>query len=696
MPREPHSIRLPRVTTNRTYPAWLPPALLIAGLGALYASALSLGFINDDYLFLEQVRRHGLLDAMLHPGGLGNYFRPLSREVWFGVLGPLTGGDPFPFHIAQFVVFVAALALLADLLSVFAPRGKAYVAPAVLAGLLFFAALPLQRVNLAWVSCSQDLLALTGALGALALHRRGRIGPAMLAYGAAVLCKQSALPLPAALFLWGWCIEGLAPRRAFARVLPYAFAAVPWLAGELWLRQSSTSAARLVFDLPHLAAAFVHLVQSLLGVEHASGWRRSWVDARPSVIAFTLIALIALMLPDTRAEQEPVTTPVPARPATVRFALGWLAVFALPVWPVAYFWSSYYYTLAAVGGAILVTLAAVRMTRWPWIAFAGALLWWHAAGVSAPAFALAEDPWVGTSHLTPYYLERASHLSSTMRASLTRTLPKVATGSRLFFMQLAPWAGFQMGNGPSIRHLYKDDSLESHFFSAYSETTAADHTTHFLFWDGREFQQPYAKVRDPLFQVGSDLLLLDKPAGARWAFRRGLESGGERLDHWYWLGWAALWEGDRTLAERAWREWGARDDSAARIVWLRKAKGSLIDGDTLQARRELLEAVRAGIGFPESHAMLGLLLKPSYTKYGLLETLVATRLKPTDWLARRDLAAGLAEVRLDDAAARELAVLQRLRPDWRQDAIARSVDSLLTARRPASSGVVVFGPGGVR
>jgi hypothetical protein len=229
-----------------------------------------------------------------------------------------------------------------------------------------------------------------------------------------------------------------------------------------------------------------------------------------------------------------------------------------------------------------------------------------------------------------------------------------------------------------------------------SSPTAADRKTYFLFWDGREFQQPYAKVNDPLFQVGSDLLLLDKPAGARWAFRRGLDTGGERLDHWYWLGWAALWEGDRALAERAWREWGARDDSTMRIVWLRKAKGSLLDGDTLKARRELLEAVRAGIGHPEAHAMLGVLLTPSHTKYGLLETLVASRLKPDDWLARLDLAEGLAAVRLDDAASRELSALKTLRPDWRREGVAIRLDSLLTARRPASSGVIEFGPGGVR
>ena len=94
--------------------------------------------------------------------------------------------------------------------------------------------------------------------------------------------------------------------------------------------------------------------------------------------------------------------------------------------------------------------------------------------------------------------------------------------------------------------------------------------------------------------------------------------------------------------------------------------------------------------------MLGLLLQPSFTKYGLLETLVASRLKPQDWLARRDLAAGLAQVRLDDAAVRELTAMQRLKPDWSNDPSARHVDSLLTRRRPAESGVAVFGPGGLR
>jgi hypothetical protein len=675
---------------------WQAPALFLAGLAALYAGALGNGFINDDYLFLEEVRRRGLWDAILHPAGLGNYFRPLSREVWFAIVGPLTGGEPVLFHVAQFALFVAALVLLADLLGVFAPARERWVAPAALAGLLGFALLPFQFVNLAWVSCSQDLLALIGVLGSLALYRRGRMLYAVLAYAGATLAKESALPLPGVLLLWSVLIERQPARRAWVRVLPFALALLPWAAGEWWLRQTSASTTPLVFQPAHLAAAFVRLLQSLAGIEHAAGWLRSWADARPSVIAFALLAAAALWLPD---KAEPTPAGEPAKPgvrATVLFALGWLALFTLPVWPVTYFWSSYYFTTAAVGGAVLLTLAASRITRWTWIALAGALLWWHAAGVSAPAFALVDDPWISTGHFTRFYLERAAGLSRQMRASLRRTIPRIATGSRLFFATLPPWAGFQMGNGPSVRHLYKDDSIESHFYSAFSESTAARQPCRFLFWNGIEFEPLYAQSGDPFFQVGSDLLLLDRPAGASWAFRRGLESGGERLDHWYWLGWASLWDGKRELAERAWKEWGAKDDTTARMIWLRKARGSLIDGDTLKARRELVEAVRSGMGYPEPHAMLGLLLQRVNAKYALLETKVAADLNPNDWLARRDLVSGLLDARLDEPAGREFERLKQIMPTWRQDSVAMQLDKRLALRRAPASGIAEFGPGGMR
>jgi hypothetical protein len=379
----------------------------------------------------------------------------------------------------------------------------------------------------------------------------------------------------------------------------------------------------------------------------------------------------------------------------VPFALGWLALFALPVAAVAHHWSAYFYTTCAAGGAVLVAAATARLARWGVVALLMGLLWWHAASSAVPAFALAENPWTWTSHLTPYYFERGAALSARLRAALRRVAPAPAQGTRFFFATLPPWAGFQMGNGPVIRDLYRDRSLESYFYTQFSESTAAEHPCVFLFWNGVDFERLYAHGADPFFQVGADLLLLDRPAGAIHAFRRGLGRGENAVDLTYWLGWAFLWAGERAPAEQAWRAFGARDDSTMFVAWLRAARTVLDDGDTLAARRDLFEAVRAGIGRPEPHAALGELLGPRSPKFALLETKVAARLDPRDWLARRDLVDGLARARLDEVARRELEALQAIEPRWRQDSVTVGLARTLADRAPASATVASFeGPRG--
>ena len=228
-----------------------------------------------------------------------------------------------------------------------------------------------------------------------------------------------------------------------------------------------------------------------------------------------------------------------------------------------------------------------------------------------------------------------------------------------------------MGNGAQVRALYRDTTLASYFYSQFSDSTAGDDPARFLFWDGRRLVELYKNTRDPWFQVGSDLLLLDRPAGARHAFLRGLSAGGERMDHLYWLGWAELWTGRRDRAEGTWTMFGAIDDSLVWSAHLRAAHNSIVAGDTLEARRHLISAIEYGMGRPDAHAVLGELIvnaAPSPNlKYGLMELKVAAWLNPRDWWARRNLAIGLARVRLDDAATRELESLVREHPEAASD-----------------------------
>src|SRR5207244_12617841 len=133
----------------------------------------------------------------------------------------------------------------------------------------------------------------------------------------------------------------------------------------------------------------------------------------------------------------------------------------------------------------------------------------------------ADRRWGWTSHLTSFYFERDAALTDTLGRSLVRLEPRPPRGGRLFFATLPPYAGFQMGNGAQIRALYRDSTLASYFYSQFSEPTAGGWPCRFLFWDGRELVPLYASARDPWFQVGSHLLLLDRPTGARHAFLRG-------------------------------------------------------------------------------------------------------------------------------------------------------------------------------
>src|SRR5207344_473852 len=173
---------------------------------------------------------------------------------------------------------------------------------------------------------------------------------------------------------------------------------------------------------------------------------------------------------------------------------------------------------------------------------------------------------------------------------------------------LPPYAGFQMGNGALVRALYREPDLQSHFYSQFSESTAADRPCRFYYWNGEALEALYRNTPDPFFQVGSDLLLLDRPSGAAHAFRRGLAAGEDRRDHLYWLGWAELWRENRADAEQAWQMLGAQDDSLRWLAHVHAAYEALRARDTLETRRHLIEAIQYGMGRPEAHSVLGTLM----------------------------------------------------------------------------------------
>lgn len=687
------------MTSARSDRPWPTLLLALAGLTLLYAGPLGARFLNDDYLFLEQARSQSLARSLTELGALGNYYRPLSRQIYFAVLTPIAAGHPVVFHAFNYALFLGALALLADLLlAVLTPAGAA-------AGVMYFALLPMQRVLLTWVSCSQDLLALVGVLATLALYRRGQRGWALLPCAAALASKEAALPVAVGLVTW----DTLVGRRTLAdsvrRAWPIGLLALAWAAIALAMR-GQRAAAPLHFDASAFAAAYAHLAQSLVGLEHPGGMIASLARNAPSLLPLLAMAPLAFAVEARRngapggarardratlAEPAATATPVPAS-RLLGFGTAWLVAFAVVTGPVAYSWSAYYYVLAAVGAALIVGTLMRHARSFGLLALLVAMLWIHAgsSGTRAFSFSTASNPWTWTSHLTSFYFDRAATLTDSMSVQLRRAEPDPPPDARFYFATLPTYAGFQMGNGALVRELYAETGIESHFFSQFSDTTAAEHPCRFFYWDGVQLQPLYGPGSDTFFQVGCDLLLLDRTDGALHAFRRGLAAGENRGDLLYWSGWAELWAGRRDAAEQAWTQLGFRDDSLRWVEHLRAAHNALVDGDTLTSRRNLIAAIRYGVGRPEAHAVLGELMAGRAMKYGLLELEVATWLNPRDWLARRELALGLASVRLDDAAGRQLETLLREHPSSATDSAVAGLRRELDRRAPAAGDVAQF------
>jgi len=165
---------------------WVGLLLVLAGTIVLYLPALRTGFFADDYLFLDQVRGRSLLEALRAPDPLSNFFRPVSRQLYFWVIAGLTHESPVAFRVGN----LATIALLWALVRRLASDRAAMFAAAFLA--LHYAA----DIPVRWACGSQELLAVAGALAAILLHVSGRRMAAGVAMLLAALSKEVVLLAP--------------------------------------------------------------------------------------------------------------------------------------------------------------------------------------------------------------------------------------------------------------------------------------------------------------------------------------------------------------------------------------------------------------------------------------------------------------------------------------------------------------------
>ncbi len=266
----------------------LPAVLLAVAVAAAltYAPSLRNGFVYDDeaqILANRWVTGWRYLPDMFggaawdfHTPGSTNYYRPLMHVTYLA-LYQVFGRTPWPFHLVNVLLNVAAAALVALLAGEVAggdTRARFAFAPLV-AGLAF-AVHPVHVEPVAWIAGLPDLAAAVCALFAAVAYARcasGRVrrrplvlAAAALAFFVGGLFKETALLLVPVLVCYEvtFCGEDRVAAR-LRRLAPFGIAAAAYLALRVSalhglapkFERHDLAPAQMAFDIPALFARYL-------------------------------------------------------------------------------------------------------------------------------------------------------------------------------------------------------------------------------------------------------------------------------------------------------------------------------------------------------------------------------------------------------------------------------------------------------
>ena len=324
--------------------------LLLAGGAAWWLCQLSaIGFLSDDLVQLHDLGRDAGTPVWqwFHREYYG-FYRPLTALAWRAQY-QVWGTDPAGYRwVNAFLHLAAASGVYGVARGLSWPRPGAFLA----AGLCVVT--PGSAAAVLSIAGMTGLLAATFYLGAVtcSLHaqRLGRCGlPLALAVaGLALLSKETALSLPAAVAV----VHGLGRRGSWhsagLRALPFAGLVSVYLAGR-WLlfgHLGPTGLAQRSLDpLQWLANLALYGATTLVpwGLAAAKPLLRGNVVALVALAGVALVSTLALVARRWRAGD-----PMPA------LAAAWLLVTAGPVLGLYSPWNAY---LPAVGAALLLAAA---------------------------------------------------------------------------------------------------------------------------------------------------------------------------------------------------------------------------------------------------------------------------------------------------------------------------------------------------
>jgi len=446
--------------------AWVL-ALLAIFLFASYWPALSLVFINDDYVILDKTLHASFASLWAPDLLLFNWYRPISRELHYWALQRAFGIHELPFHLVSWALWLAGMTLFFTLARRLAGGPVAALATAATAALASWAG------PLMWVAGVQELWFFLFAF--LFLHafarRRGAESAVFLAL--ALLSKEPAGVLAPLAFLWALLVDRDRVAQAVRRVLPLVAVTAAWavlhprLLGRLWGPYAETIESSVRPSLPVTALKTALALVSLEEIPAPeSGFGAALLRGLPGVVALALIAALAIWAagrgrassggPNARAGSRPAAgAPAPAR-GIMAFAICWGAIGSVAVFMPSISWHAYYGLFGAFGVWLAIMYA---LRRRPAIAAALVL----ALALLRPL--RADTPsWDWASEA---FQRRAGFFLRALRDDLLRKHPDLPPHSRLYFARVPRNIGWVAGNGPAFRVWYGDSTISGGYYSYY-------------------------------------------------------------------------------------------------------------------------------------------------------------------------------------------------------------------------------------
>jgi tetratricopeptide (TPR) repeat protein len=704
--------------TRGRFELGLGAALLAAVV--VHFSALQAPFFADDWLFLDQVRQKSLWAVLASPDPIGNFFRPLGRQLWFWLLAGVGRESPWLFHAANLLLLLAVLVLLARLTRRLVSPVAGVIAAAFLA--IHYAV----DVPVHWASGSQELLALALGLTALTAYVAGRRWLAAATFLLALLSKESSVVLPVVAVALDSSKRTLPARMKAA--WPLALAALVWLAMALWATlRRGTLGAGLSLAWDAVLAVPVQLLRVIAGIEWPTSGRGWSLFGDPGEAALLATALVLLGVSlarspgaatpahdargrnptgarTTRRGPAPTSVPPPraalgdqagtagaratdplAFGRALRAGLVWALAGATPVLVVAPHWSAYYFLFALAGAGFL--LGALLASRPATLALPVLLVlaWGSARARQLEEFATAPSAWSGQSHVNRFYLERGMLVVSRFVHDLRRLAPGVAPRTTFYYADLPAFAALQVADGPLVRSVYRDSSLRGYFLSQITRERLARGPRRVFFFDSRSGRIE-DRTGEPgvLLNLALGLILHGRLEVADATLTAAEQEQGHEFTRRYLRALLAMDQGDTAGAREELRRMGLGLGADGAAAW-RAATRQVEQQDTVAAVSTLRLALRSHALDGRLHGMLSdLLLASERTRdEGRLEAYAARALAPEVGLHWRRLAYVLAGADRQPEALAALAKYAELDPvNAARDRGAQQLRALLERMLP--------------